>query len=114
MSFALKLKEQREKHNLSQAALAEKLHVGVGSVGMWESTDRIPPAKKLIKIADFFDVTVDYLLDRKNNTSPQQLSYTNREEELLTMFRQMDTAQQNRFLGIAEGMIEEATKFKKQ
>ena len=30
------------------------------------------------------------------------------------MFRQMNTVQQNRFLGIAEGMIEEAAKFKKQ
>ena len=112
MSFALKLKEQREKKGLSQSALAKVLGVSIGCVGMWESTDRIPPAKKLITIANFFNVSSDYLLGRSDDAgiyTPYQ-NHNSREEELLSMFRQMNTAQQNRFLGIAEGMIEESAK----
>ncbi len=60
MSFALKLKELREKKGLSQAQLAKELNVGIGSVGMWESTQRTPPAKKLKNIAEYFGVTIDY------------------------------------------------------
>ena len=118
VNFAIRLKELRENRNLTQAELAEQLGVGVSTIGMWESTQRTPTAKMLLKLISFFGCTLDYLLGYSNsftpNTQPTPYVLSNREEELLSMFRQMNTAQQNRFLGIAEGMIEEATKFKKQ
>ncbi len=72
MSFALRLKELREKKGFSQAQLASKLNVGIGSVGMWESTQRTPPAKRLNQIADFFGVSVDYLLGREEKITPDE------------------------------------------
>ena len=72
MSFALKLKELREKKGLSQAQLAKELNVGIGSVGMWESTQRTPPARRLICIANYFNVSIDYLL--KDDDSEVYLS----------------------------------------
>ena len=113
VNFAIRLKELRENRNLTQAELAEQLNVGISTVGMWESTQRTPTAKMLLKLISFFGCSLDYLLGYSNTTSQtSQLLLSNREEELLTMFRQMDTAQQNRFLGIAEGMIEESDKKK--
>ena len=80
---------------------------------MWESTQRTPTAKMLLKLISFFDCTLDYLLGKTDDVgavvSPIDSSDP-REKELLSMFRQMNTAQQNRFLGIAEGMIEESKK----
>ncbi len=60
---------------------------------------------------------MDYLAGRTDELgavlpSSSKSTLSDREEELLGMFRQMNIAQQNRFLGIAEGMIEEAKKFK--
>ena len=69
MNFSLKLKELREDKGLSQANLAHELNVSVGCVGMWESTKQIPPASRLVQIADFFNVTVDELIGRKTENS---------------------------------------------
>ena len=113
VNFAIRLKELRENRNLTQAELAEQLNIGISTIGMWESTQRTPTAKMLLKLISFFDCTLDYLLGKTDDVgavvSPIDSSDP-REKELLSMFRQMNTAQQNRFLGIAEGMIEENKK----
>lgn len=65
--FALKLKELRENLGLSQRALAVKLGVSQSTVGMWESSQREPNFKTIEELANFFDVTTDYLLGRTDN-----------------------------------------------
>ena len=52
--FALRLKELRQKHNLSQKEFAEILNVSTGTVGNWEVGSREPDFKMLIKISDIF------------------------------------------------------------
>ena len=68
--FALKLKELRENLGLSQRALAVKLGVSQSTVGMWESSQREPNFKTIEELANFFDVTTDYLLGRADNKKP--------------------------------------------
>ena len=65
--FSIKLKELRQKHNLSQKEFAEILKVSTGTVGNWEVGLREPDFKMLIKIADMFNISCDYLLDRFSN-----------------------------------------------
>ncbi len=95
MSFALKLKELREEKGLSQAQLARELNVGIGSVGMWESTQRTPPTKRMKLIADYFGVTVDELLDLTPDEQAAGASLTRRanitpiEDDLLHVFRRL-------------------------
>jgi len=60
--FRLKLKELREQQKLSQYALAKKLNVAQSTVGGWESGVREPGHETTSKIADFFGVTIDFLL----------------------------------------------------
>lgn len=70
--FALRLKELRAERDISQRELARALNVSIGAIGNWESRTRMPDAEKLQQIADFFDVSVDYLLgrtDAKNNSA---------------------------------------------
>ena len=106
MNFSLNLKNLREEKGLSQAQLAKQLHVGTGSVGMWESTDRIPPVKKLVKIADFFNVSLDVLLGRNNNFILQSTPILPQEESnLLSLFHKMTHAQKVRFMAYGEGMV---------
>ncbi len=68
--FALKLKELRESLGLSQRALAVKLGISQSTVGMWESGQREPNFKTIEDIANFFDVTTDYLLGRTDSKKP--------------------------------------------
>ncbi|MCL2062548.1 MAG: LexA family transcriptional regulator [Firmicutes bacterium] len=62
MRFATRLKELRRKHNLTQVEFAKIFDIGLATVAMWESSQRRPPAKMLMRIADYFRTSVDYLL----------------------------------------------------
>lgn len=63
--FAQNLKDLREKMEISQRTLAKKLGVKQAAVSAYERGIRFPTAEKLIKIADFFDVSTDKLLGRE-------------------------------------------------
>lgn len=65
MDFSKRLKQLRENKGLSQEELAERLNIPRTSVTHYErGDDRIPRPKRLQEIADFFGVSVDYMLGR--------------------------------------------------
>lgn len=66
---------------MSQVELAEKLGVTKQSVSNWENDNIQPPIEMLVKIADFFSVSTDYLLGRddKKYIDVSQLSSQERE-----------------------------------
>jgi repressor LexA len=64
--FSLKLKKLREDAGFSQYTFAEKFGVAQSTVGNWESRKREPNFETMQKLADFFGVSVDYLLGREN------------------------------------------------
>lgn len=64
--FRLRIKELREEKGLSQKKLAEALGVSPGTIGNWESGIREPNFDMVTKVAEFFQVTVDYLLGQSN------------------------------------------------
>lgn len=79
MGFSDRLKKLREEKGLSQEQLAEKLDINRTSVVHYESgSDRIPRTKRLQEIADFFNVSVDYLLGRSD-----EKNLTVKEKEVL-------------------------------
>lgn len=65
MSFADNLKYLRKNFNLNQGALAEALNVSVKTVSHWETSYTEPSISQLIAIADFFQISLDDLVDRK-------------------------------------------------
>ena len=65
--FSQRFKELRNENDLRQRDLAQLLNVSNGTIGNWESGTRIPDTDTLSRIADFFHVTVDYLLGRTDD-----------------------------------------------
>lgn len=65
----IKIKELRTAHGLTQVEFAKKLSVSKQAVSNWENNNIQPSIDMLIKIADYFDVTTDYLLGRNNDNS---------------------------------------------
>ena len=59
--FRLRLKGLREEAGVSQAQLAKAIGVSQSTVGMWESGRSVPEYKTLLRVADYFKVSVDYL-----------------------------------------------------
>lgn len=68
MKIGDKLKKLRNSTELSQEELAKKLQTSRSSIGMIESNARKPTTDTLMKYAEFFDVSVDYLLGTPNDT----------------------------------------------
>ena len=65
-----RMKLLREQHNLSQTDLARILNISRQSYNFYENEKRDPDTEMLIRIADFFNVSLDYLLGRTNDPSP--------------------------------------------
>lgn len=62
MNFSQRLKELRKKHKITQESLAKMIGVERSSIGKYESSTTIPSNETLIKIANYFNVSIDYLL----------------------------------------------------
>lgn len=116
MSFGATLKDLLKEHSISQATFAQSIGYTQRAISKWINEQAEPSESAILQTAKYFGISIDYLLGNSDNFThnAKSASPANRETELLSMFRKMNTAQQNRFLGIAEGMIEEATKLKTQ
>jgi transcriptional regulator with XRE-family HTH domain len=69
--FGDMLSELRHDRNLTQAELALEIYVTPGTISNYESNVHYPDVEKLKQLADFFNVTTDYLLGRsKCSLSP--------------------------------------------
>lgn len=62
--FAERLKELRTAHSLSQEAIGKAAHVSRYAVYTYEKGKAFPTVEGLIALADFFEVSTDYLLGR--------------------------------------------------
>ena len=60
-----RLKELRLNKNLTQQQLGKLLSVSGQTILNWENDITYPSVQKLIELASFFDVSIDYLLDFK-------------------------------------------------
>ena len=63
----MRLKLLRKQKHMSQLSIAMKLNTTQMSISRYETGKREPDLKTLILIADFFDVSIDYLLERTDN-----------------------------------------------
>lgn len=73
-SIGFKISELRKSANMSQFQLAKVLDIATSTLGMYETGKREPSLKVMQRIADYFNVTTDYLLGRpeKQTESRQQ------------------------------------------
>ena len=61
-----RLKELREIKGLNQQGLALKMSVSQSTISYYETGERTPDLDFLIQLADYFDVSIDYLVGRSN------------------------------------------------
>ncbi len=66
VTFGGRLRTLREELNLTQTELAKKFNMSPPSISQYEKDIRSPDFTLLLKLADFFDVSTDYLLGRTN------------------------------------------------
>ncbi len=60
-----RLKELRKQHNISQLKLAIDLNMNQNTISRYENMERQADYETLIRFADYFRVSLDYLLGRE-------------------------------------------------
>ncbi len=62
-----RIRDLREDHDYTQAEIGEKIHVSQRTYAYYESGDRMVPPPVLSALADLYQVSVDYILERTDN-----------------------------------------------
>lgn len=103
--FRLRLKELREKAGYSQYTFADAFNISQSTIGNWEAGTREPKFATMIRLADFFNVSVDYLLGRTDDTNPNQQTSNSDDKELdqkflklLSDIESLSPSQQEKFM----------------
>lgn len=66
VAFPQRLQTLRERRRLSRRTLAELCGLSKNMISLYERGEKAPSVDALIKLADYFGVSTDYLLGRKN------------------------------------------------
>ena len=66
----MRLKELREDADIKQQTLAKYLHIGQNTYSQYENGQRQLPIDVLIKLAKYYNVSTDYILELTNETKP--------------------------------------------
>lgn len=64
--FKVRLRDLREEKGVGQVELAQALGVSKGIISLWENGLREPKMSALIAIAEYFGISIDYLVGLKD------------------------------------------------
>ena len=68
----MRLKALRTSRHITQLKLAMDLNMSQNTISRYETGEREPGLAELVKIADYFSVSIDYLLERTDDSRPHQ------------------------------------------
>ena len=102
-----RLAELRKEKNLSMKETAVRLHLPYTTYVSYEKGDREPNSEVLIKLADFYNTTVDFILGVSKSTQNNDLKLSNHEKKLVISYREHSEMQLSvdRLLGIEEEKV---------
>ncbi|KIN49103.1 hypothetical protein B4073_4251 [Bacillus subtilis] len=73
MNFSTKIKKLREEKKMKQQEVADKLGIARTTYASYEQGKREPDHETLIKIADYYNVTIDFLLRGENQETQDEI-----------------------------------------
>ncbi len=98
MEIGNRLRALRESKHLKQEDIWKEFSLAGSSYSQYESNKRRPPYELLVKFADYYDVSLDYLLGRSDTyhpASPLRFNkYTECEVGIIYMIHEMDASHQ--------------------
>ncbi len=97
MKFSTRLENLLEERNLTQRQIAKELHIAPSTLNGYLRRGREPDYDTLISLAEYFQVSTDYLLGVTDIRRPYYTleSYNDKEGELLETYRSLGPQEQN-------------------
>ena len=71
-SIGERIYDLRNRNNMSQGNLADKLDVSRQTISKWENNMCLPEAEKLMQLSEIFGVSIDYIMKGENELQPTQ------------------------------------------
>ena len=104
----MRIKELRENKKESQQKLAMLLNVSQTMISRYELEQAYPDIEMLIKLAQHFGVSVDYLIGLSESKLPYTKSnLSEQEQQMLFLFKRLSKTQKEKAVSYVEGMLEE-------
>ena len=108
-----RIKELRENLRLSQQDVAERIGTSQRNIGRWENAENDISSYFLIKLADFFGCTIDYLVGREDDfgnvtAGAPSSDLSEDEKKVLSLFKRMPEARQRTVLDLLEGLSDDS------
>lgn len=90
--FGIRLKALRKERGITQEKLAEEINVDRSSIGKYEGKSKVIPSEEVRQaIAEYFGVSVDFLMGKTDNRYPNPSDDLSEEEkELIGIFRSLN------------------------
>lgn len=97
----MKLKELRQKHNLTQKNVAEKIGTNRANYNRYELENGEPDVKTLIKLADFYNVSLDEVFGREYSNIIDKSKLNETQLQLIKYIINLDENNQKKLEGCA-------------
>lgn len=91
------------ENNMYRADIVRGTGIGESTIRGWYKGQK-PSAENLYKVAQFFGVTVEWLLTGENKNSSNNQMFTKEERELIEIFRHLDERDKNAILTMAQSL----------
>ena len=102
------LKKLRQKRDITQVRLATEIGLSQESISSFESNGTNMKLEYLVRIADFLNTTVDYIIERTNNDAPLREVINNINDEnqnqLLNNYSQLNNLQRKDLIWYSEAL----------
>lgn len=106
INLSKRLKDLRLKEGLTQAELALELGLAKSTISQYESDERKPTYENLIKIADFYNISIDFLLTGDLNVKEKQnTSYNKKYSKHILVLDKMTLDEQHQSLTFMEELL---------
>lgn len=114
--FGSRLKSLRNSKKLSQRELAERFNISQSAIAYYESGKKEPNHEMLQRLADFFKVSIDYLLGRTGIRTDEELDQIVDQElqDIIQKYEKMDKEERREFRQFFEMSLDVYTKRKEQ
>ncbi|MDY3918983.1 MAG: helix-turn-helix transcriptional regulator [Candidatus Limivivens sp.] len=102
-----RIMELRKERKLTQISLSTSIDVSQETISAYETGKHDPTAENLIRIADFFHVSIDYLLKRSDCRKAQAFDQLSDDEmKLIETFRKVRPLSRGRVLSYLQGFAD--------
>ena len=105
----LRLKELRLNSGITQKQLANHLRIAQNTLSYWENGKYEPDSENLTAIADYFDVSVDYLLGKTDiKKAPVESDKGNRpamEREFMELFELLPAEKRKTIVAVMKSLL---------